>query len=151
MHYTGIRETVEIATSALIDAKVITDGNTSLIIDHNKVKRAQENIAKELTSKHGNEYSNNGLSCILFDGRKDEFKVSIDIEGRKFPGLVKEEHDIVCSEPGGNYLFPFVLERSDFKKSAGIIADHLVKWLKERSLHLTLQAVGYDSTNVNTG
>ena len=39
-HHTGLRETAEIATTALIDAKVITEGNTSLIIDHNKVKRA---------------------------------------------------------------------------------------------------------------
>ena len=149
-HHTGLRETAEIATAALIDAKVITEGNTSLIIDHDKVKRAQEKIGKELTSKHENELSNNGLSFILFDGRKDETKVFIDIEGRKFSGLVKEEHT-VCSKPGENYLSIFVPEESDFKKPAEIIADHLVKWLKERSLHLILQAVGCDSSNVNTG
>ena len=45
----------------------------------------------------------------------------------------------------------FFPEESDLKKPAEIIADHLVKWLKEKSLHLTLQAVGCDSTNVNTG
>ena len=41
-HHIGLRETAKIATAALIDAKVITEGNTSLIIDHNKVKRAKE-------------------------------------------------------------------------------------------------------------
>ena len=101
-HHTGLRETVEIATAALIDAKVITDGNTILIIDHIKKKRAQKKIGKELTSKHENELSNNGWSCILFDGRKDETNVYIDIEG-----LVKEEHYTVCSEPGGKYHFRF--------------------------------------------
>ena len=112
-HHTGLRGTVEIATAALIDAKVITERDTSFIIDHNKVKRAQENIGKELTSKHENELINNGLSCILFDSRKGETKVFIDVEGRKFPGLVKEEHYTVCSKPGGNYLFHFVPEESD--------------------------------------
>ena len=38
-HHTSLRETSEIATAALIDAKVITERNTSHIIDHNKVKR----------------------------------------------------------------------------------------------------------------
>ena len=142
---------MEKAIAALIDAKVITERNTSLIIDHNKVKRPQEKVGKELTSKHENQLSNNGLSCILFDGRKDETKVFIDVEDMKFPGLVKEEHYTVCSEPGGNYLFHFISEESDLKKPAEIIADHLVKWLKERSLHLTLQAIGCNSTNVNTG
>ena len=104
-----------------------------------------------MTSKHENELSNNGLSCILFYCRKDETKVFIYVEDFKFPGLVKEEHCTVCSEPGENYLFHFVPEESDFKKLAEIITDHLVKWLKERSLHLTLQVIGCDSTNVNIG
>ena len=150
-HHTGLRENAEIATAALIDAKIITKGNTSLIIDHNKVKRAQEEIGKELTLKLQNELNNNGLSCIFFDGRKDDTKIFFDVEGRKFPGLIKEEHYTVCSEPGGNYLFHFVPEKSDLKKPAEIIADHLIKWLKGRCLHLTLEAIGCDSTNLNTG
>ena len=46
-HHTGLRETAEIATAALIDAGVVTDKDTRLVIDHNKVKRAQEKLAKE--------------------------------------------------------------------------------------------------------
>ena len=37
-HHTGLRETAEIAIAALIDAKITTEGNSSLIIDYNKVK-----------------------------------------------------------------------------------------------------------------
>ena len=37
-HQTGLRENAEIATAGLIDAR---RDNTLLVIDHNKVKRAQ--------------------------------------------------------------------------------------------------------------
>ena len=81
--------------------------------------------------------------------KKIETKVFIEVKGRKFPGLVKDEHT-VCSEPGENYLFHFVPEESDFKKLAEITADHLVKRLKEKYLYSTFEAVGCDITNVNT-
>ena len=50
-HHTGMRETAEIATATLIDAGVITEDDTSLVIDHSKVKRAQEKLFKELEKK----------------------------------------------------------------------------------------------------
>jgi len=37
-HHTGLRETAEIATAAWIDAGLITESDTGLVIDHNKVK-----------------------------------------------------------------------------------------------------------------
>ncbi len=37
------------------------------------------------------------------------------------------------------------------RKHAEVIADHLVNWLKERGVEESLQAIGGDSTNVNTG
>ena len=78
----------------------------------------------------------------------------MEIEGskQKFPGLIKEEHYSVCSEPGGQYLFHFTPEEaSQQKKHAEIISGHLVDWLNERNLSHKLLAVGGDSTNVNTG
>ena len=78
----------------------------------------------------------------------------MEIEGceKQFPGLIKEEHYSVCSEPGGSYLFHFVPEEAtDKKKHAEIIADHIVDWLAEHGLESQLQAIGDDSTNVNTG
>lgn len=74
-HHTGLRETAEIATAALIDTGVITEGDTSLIIDHNKVKRAQEKLTKELERNFDKTLSENGVSCILFDGRIDDTKI----------------------------------------------------------------------------
>ena len=45
-HQTILREAAEIATATLIDAKLISESNLHLIIDHNKIKRAQEKLAK---------------------------------------------------------------------------------------------------------
>ena len=50
-HQTSLRETAEIATAALIDAKIISKSDCHLTIDHNKVKRAQEKLAKELDNQ----------------------------------------------------------------------------------------------------
>ena len=86
-HHTGMRETAEIATAALIDAGVITEDDTSLVIDHNKVKRAQEKLSKELENRFDKKIQESGVSCLLFDGRQDDTKVMLvtDDSDRQFP------------------------------------------------------------------
>jgi hypothetical protein len=44
----GLRPTAAITTTVLIDAGIITENNTSKVIDEWKVKRAQEKLMKEL-------------------------------------------------------------------------------------------------------
>jgi len=95
-----------------------------------------------------------GTACVLFDGRIDQTKTMMEIEGstKQYPGMIKEEHYDVSSEPGGKYLWHFVPEEaSGQRKHAEIIADHIVDWLKERNIDGYLVAIGGDSTNVNTG
>ena len=153
-HHTGLRETAEIATAAWVDAGVITEDDTHLVIDHNKVKRAQDKLIVELEDEFEKQLGKTGASCVLFDGRIDATKAMLEMEGvsRMFPGLIKEEHYSVCSEPGGRYLWHFIPEEaSENKKHAEIIADHLIEWLRERNIEDYLEAIGGDSTNVNTG
>ena len=45
---------------------------------------------------------------------------------------MKEEHYSVVIEPGGGYLFHFVPNKTDHRKHAEIIADHLVDGKKFR-------------------
>ena len=153
-HHTGLRETAEIATAAWIDAGVITQFDTALVIDHNKVRRAQEKVMKEQDAKLTEELEKNGISCIFFDGRRDETKVMLQAEenGKMYPGMIKEEHCTVCMEPGGRYLWHFVPAKATKQKShAELVADSLVEWLQEKGVDKTLQAIGGDSCNVNTG
>jgi hypothetical protein len=95
-HHTSLRETAEIATAALIDAKIITKNNTLMIIDHSKVKRAQEKLAIELANKFNKDLENNVVSCIFFDGRKDNTKVLTEFDGTPFV-LVFSRKSIILS------------------------------------------------------
>ena len=75
-----------------------------------------------------------------------------DDSDRKFPSIIKEEHYSMCSEPGGRYLYHFTPEKgSKRKKTAEVIADNLVDFMKSKGIDKSLQAIGGDSTNVNTG
>src|SRR6218665_617194 len=58
----------------------------------------------------------------------------------------------VCSEPGGRYLYCFTPEKCPKSvKPAEVIANNLVSFMKNKGIDKTLQAIGDDSTNVNTG
>ena len=65
--------------------------------------------------------------------------------------MIKEEHYTVCREPGGNYVCHFTPPTTKTKKHAEVVADNLVKFLKEKGSDKTLQAIGGNLTNVNTG
>ena len=94
------------------------------------------------------------MKCIFFDGRKDQTKQMIELDGSntKFPVTVKEEHYSVCIEPGEKYLFHFTpVKATKSLKHAEIIPNNIVEWLTERGIGKSLKAVGGDSTNENTG
>lgn len=153
-HHTGLRETAEIATAAWIDAGVINKDDTSLVIDHNKVKRAQEKIMKKINVQLDEEHQLNSINCIFFDGRIDQTKIMVQAEENQkyYPSMLKEEHYTICKEPGGKYLWHFVPDKATKEKShAETIADNIIEWLKAKGSDKTLQAIGGDSCNVNTG
>ena len=150
----GARPTAALTTAAWIDAGLITKENTKLVVDHNKVVRAQQKVMEELQQELDNMARNGNIECILFDGRKDLTKTMFKVEGtdQQYPGVIKEEHYSVCMEPGGNYLFHFTPEKATKNtKAAEVIANHLVAWMKERGVDISIKAIGGDSTNVNTG
>ncbi|XP_065665091.1 uncharacterized protein LOC136086713 [Hydra vulgaris] len=150
-HHTSLRETAEIATATLIDAKIISKSDCHLIIDHNKVKRAQEKFAKKLNNQFEVDLEKNPVSCLFFDGRVDATKMFIEVNKRSFPSLIKEEHYSFVKDPGGDYLFHFVSDMTNNKKKAEVIADHIVDWLNRKNQNQNLMAIRGDSTNVNTG
>ena len=80
-HHTGLREAAEIAQTAWVDAGLITPEDTHLVIDHNKIKRAQEKLVSDLQDKFEKGIVDNGINCLLFDGRRDDTRVMMEIEG----------------------------------------------------------------------
>ena len=43
--------------------------DTIIVIDHNKVKRAQEKLAKEFDKEFDDTICKDGVSCLFLDGR----------------------------------------------------------------------------------
>ena len=46
---TGLRETAEIASSTLMDFGIVTENESTMVLDHNKVKRAQTEVIGMVT------------------------------------------------------------------------------------------------------
>ena len=57
----GLRATAAITTAAFIDIGLITEENTKLVVDHNKVKRAQEKLMSSLD----NEFEEIQIHCLM--------------------------------------------------------------------------------------
>ena len=148
----GLRATAAIATAAFVDAGLISEGDHSLVIDHSKVKRAQEKVMKALDNDFDEFCQQGKVECIFFDGRIDLTRMMTAIDGRQFPSQVKEEHYSICAEPGGRYLHHFTPTKAqNNKKPAEVIADCIVEFLNQKGIGRSLKAIGGDSTNVNTG
>lgn len=152
------RATAAIGTATLVaakDAKLLKDEiRDEIIIDKNKIRRAKQkhmNDARELSSM---QLQNSDITGILFDGRKDCTKLlTRGDDGKLHPSEVLEEHYSICGEPGGEYLTHLTLDGDDrgTMKPAEHLASLIHEWLCDNNLSDRLNAIGGDSTNVNTG
>ena len=146
--------TAAVANATLLDHGVISQDNITEVIDAKKVQRAKDSLHKELQEKAAIKYQEDKIECILFDGRKDWTLMYQEVEGSSqvYPTIQKEEHYSVVAEPGGQYLFHFTPDEADKTHTAAEqIARALVEWMKKYGVDKTLQFIGGDSTNVNSG
>ena len=144
----SVRATAAISTatmSAAKDAKLI---DKDIIIDHSKVRRAKDKQMKDVNQRVGPE---NKVIGILFDGRNDKTRVmNKEADGKYHVREVQEEHYSVCNIPGGDYLTHLTCTATG-KGKAIKLGGQLYDWLDEKNITETIQAIGGDSTNVNTG
>ena len=148
------RMTAAIATAALIDAGLINENDSMKVLDHHKVHREKVKHMKNLKAISEEKYKEGDIRCILFDGRKNWTNVMEKAEstGRYYQSRVKMEHIVVTSEPGGEYLFHFVPDEATKEiRAAKQVAIKIVDWLQKFDVDETLDSLGGDSTNVNTG
>ena len=148
------RMTAAIATAALIDAGLITEEDSSQVLDHNKVHREKKKLMENLRTRADQRYMEEDIKCILFDGRKNWTNVMErdDETGKFYQRKVKMEFISVTNEPGGEYLFHFnPPEATKTVKAAKQIAIKIVEWIEKYGVESTLDSIGGDSTNINTG
>ena len=65
----SVRMTASLATALLIDLKMVTKEDSSLIIDTQKVQRAREKVMRTERIEANEEFSETELSCIFYDAR----------------------------------------------------------------------------------
>ena len=96
----------------MIDGGLTTSEDVHLVIDYNKVKRAQEKLVSNLEEELDKRFREDGIICLLSDGRRNDPKVFMKVEDSEklFIATVKEENYTCCSEPGGKYLRYFTLK-----------------------------------------
>ena len=148
------RMTAAIATAALIDAGLVTENDSMKVLDHHKVHREKVKHMNNLKAIAEEKYKEGDIRCILFDGRKNWTNVMEKDEstGKYYQTRVKMEHIVVTSEPGGEYLFHFVPDEATKEiKAAKQVALKIVDWLHKFDVDETLDSLGGDSTNMNTG
>ena len=79
--------TAQLATALLIDLNLVTEADTSKIVDKSKIKRERYRVMKELHQKGLNSLKEQDLTMIIFDGKRDRTKVLFeDEDGDEFPG-----------------------------------------------------------------
>lgn len=142
------RATAAIASSVLKDVGLVTDSNTSLIVDRSKIRREKEKCRAKLITSDKVTGQINDLMCVYFDGRMDDTLVLIEKGCKRHQTVRKEEHISVIKEPGSKYLCHLVPTSKTGKDTAFCIVDHF----EENGIDPSnIVVVGSDGTSTNTG
>ena len=139
------RATAAIASSVLADHGLVSEEDSSLVVDRNKLIREKGKINKQLQKK----INDNKVPtyAIYFDGRKDQTNVTVQ-KGMKFRNVtIVEEHISVLSEPGSNYLGHVTPESG----RADDISEAVFNLILTNGDIDKIEALGCDGTSTNTG
>ena len=99
----GNRPTADIATAVLLDYGVIQPGDLTLAIDPSKVYRARKAGRKSSQDTFSEEWEEEPVTGLYFDGRKDMTLCYVtNEEGKRFPKVKKENHLTLVGEPKVN-------------------------------------------------
>lgn len=139
------RATAAIASSVLFDLGMVSESDTSLVIDKNKIRREKQKARQAIKEK---DLENTETKGIYFDGRKDNTFFQDKLGNKMYRRVKKEEHISIVREPGGQYIGHV---SPDSSTGQGI-AESILKYLEDNSFDLDeVEAVGCDGTATNTG
>ena len=150
----GNRLTAYIATAVLLDYGVIQPGDLVLAIDPAKVQRARQASRKSSTQTISEEWEDEPVTGLYFDGRKDNtLCYDTNEEGKRFPRIKKENHLTLVSEPKSEFISSLADDHidDDDLKGAELEAKLILDFLSENGMEESLEILGCDSTRVNSG
>ena len=139
--------------AALRTVGVVTDDDTVLVVDKNKIRRARDIFsAKQKTIRQRKLEDGGGIQCIGTDGKRNQKTKVCEIqivngEPKKKYTVKPREHIAYTQEPGGEYLC-----HSEVDKGTGRgLADDFMDVVAEHDSEDSLDAIVADGTPTNTG
>lgn len=137
------RATAAIASSVLQDIGIVTDTDSSYVVDKCKIRREKSRVRKDL-----NFIPNEEICGLYFDGRKDQTLFVEKINGKNFRRSRKEDHYSLIQEPGSIYIGHV----SPSSSTAAFITKSICSYLSGLQISLEkLRVIGCDGTVTNTG
>lgn len=145
---TGIsdRSAALVVNAALLDLNVISTDKSSKVIDRSKIRRERKKVRKDLQCID----SNQPITAIYFDGRKDKTLVMTKTHNTSHRKTITEEHISIISEPDSKYIGHLSINSGNAATIQKSIADFLEITYRSE-FRSTLVAIGCDGTAVNTG
>ncbi|CAH0551078.1 unnamed protein product [Brassicogethes aeneus] len=140
------RAAAAIASAVLEDVGLIKKGDTSKVVDKNKVRRSRQKIRTELQAN--DDFQNKPLKGLYFDGRKDNTLRQEKVGNKYYRKTVKEEHLSLLQEPESVYIGHIVPASG----TAINLCDAIRVFLETKQIdQKELLVIRCDGTIVNTG
>lgn len=138
------RAAAAISSAVLQDVGLVTEQDSSSVIDRSKIIREKMKKRKKVQETERPII----LRGLYFDGRKDKTLQLASLDEKKYRKTIVEEHITLIQEPGSKYL-GHVTPTSG---TANNITKSITDYLTENGISVdNIVAVGCDGTNVNTG
>ncbi|CAH0558644.1 unnamed protein product [Brassicogethes aeneus] len=130
------RATAAIASSVLHDVGIISEEDTSQIIDKSKIRRQKQKIRQAIRQD-----ASIVTKGLYFDGRKDNTIYQQKIGAKLYRRVKKEEHISLIREPGGQY----VGHVTPSSATGSELSKYIVKYLHDNDIDINeLEAIGCD-------
>ena len=143
-------DAAKLATALMMDLGIVSPNNLQEVIDRQKIRRARERVVNEIDDSFTEQIAANKPTTLYFDS-KIIYTNYTDRDGKR----KKRPIDIyvLCTEKE-EFLDSFEMDgvpgeviETKAKRVAQRIYEIIVKW----GLQDSLQAIGGDTTNMNTG
>ena len=145
------RTLANILSSFVVDMGLASKEDPRLLVDQAKVAREQEREMTRLIGRAEDWMRSSGIDAVLFDGKDEKAKAWVTLPcGTKVIRHVKEDH-ISLTDGEGEFLMHFTREKVEGVRAGQVIALRMATFLKTFGIDSTLQMIGADSTNLNTG
>ena len=97
----SLQATAAIASSVLHDVGLVSESDTSLVIDKNKIARERYRTMQELKSE-SSDIDNDHLTGLYFDGRREKTLSTEKEDDKYYQRTILEEHYSLVKEPGSS-------------------------------------------------